>query len=302
MKSSSHPRSHSLSLTHFRSSFSISLLFFGIIYHFGFSLCICNLLASLLSFLSYALLPLFLLFFILKIQFSLPLTSSRNSLYLPRYLLHSDLFLPLSPSFSSFLSIDLSFVIRSFRLFRFSAQLLPLISLSISDPLLLSPIFFPAFSYFLTLPSRLSSHFHPFLPLNFILIIIFLLLSLHVPSSSRLPCYSLPYVFFPSVSLTRSLTPSHRPSLPHFSEPSDLQFRISSSLPASLNLPSLLNISLPLSLPPFSDFVLSFSDFLRSPQSSIFVFSVFISCLHFSFHLIQIPLSHFFRNLSPILL
>ena len=87
--------------------------------------------------------------------------------------------------------------------------------------------------------------------------------------------------FFPSVSLTRSLTPSRCPSLPHFSEPSDLQFRISSSLPASLNLPFLLKLSLPLSLPPFSDFVLSFSNFLRSPQSSIFVFSVFVSSLHF---------------------
>ena len=284
MKSSSHPRSHSLSLTHFRSSFSISLLFFRIIYHFGVSLCICNLLTSLLSFLSSALPPLFLFFFISKIQFSLPLTSSRNSLYLPRYLLHSDLFLPLSPSFSSFLSLDLSFVIRSFGLFRFSAQSLPLISLSISDSPPALSHFLPRFSYCVTLPSRssrLSSHFHPFLPLNFILIIIFLLLSHHVPSSSRLPCYSLPYVFFPSVSLTRSLTPSRRPSLPHFSEPSDLQFRISSSLPASLNLPSLLNLYLRLSLPLFSDFVLSFSDFLRSHQSSIFVFSVFVSSLHF---------------------
>ena len=186
MKSSSHPRSHSLSRIHFRISFlfrilavisvdpSPSLFFFGVIYHFGVSLCVCNLLASLLSFLSSALPPLFLFFFISKIQFSLPLTSSRNSLYLPRYLLHSDLFLPLFPPFS--LSIS-HLLIRSFRLFRFSAQSLPLISLSISDPLLLSPIFF-------------------------------LLLSLHVPSSSRLSCYSLPYVF----SL---LSLSHDLSLPH---------------------------------------------------------------------------------------
>ena len=91
-----------------------------------------------------------------------------------------------------------------------------------------------------------------------------------------------PVRIFPSVSLTRSLTPSRRPSLPHRSEPSNLQSRISSSLPASLNLPSLLNLSLPLSLPPpFSDFAFSFSNFLRSPQSSVFVFSVFVSSLHF---------------------
>ena len=52
---------------------------------------------------------------------------------------------------------------------------------------------------------------------------------------------------FISFSLTQSLTPSRRPSLPRLSEPSPLYLRISSSLPASLNLPSILNFSLPLS-------------------------------------------------------
>ena len=86
-----------------------------------------------------------------------------------------------------------------------------------------------------------------------------------------------PVHIFISFSLTRSLTPSHRPSLPHLSEPSRLYFRISSSLPASLNLPSILNFSLPLSLSPFSDFLFSFSDFVRSPQSFLFALFIFDS-------------------------
>ena len=101
VKSSSHPRSHSLSQNFFHISFlfcflsvisiytSPSPFFFRITYYFGVSLCICRLLASLLPFLSSALPPLFLFFFISKIQFSLPLISSRISLYLSRNLLFS---------------------------------------------------------------------------------------------------------------------------------------------------------------------------------------------------------------------
>ena len=96
MKSSSRPRSHSLSQNHFRISFlfrflsvisvyhSPSPFFFGITYYFGVSLCIFRLLASLLPFLSSALPPLFIFFFISKIQFSLPLILSHISLYLSR--------------------------------------------------------------------------------------------------------------------------------------------------------------------------------------------------------------------------
>ena len=130
----------------------------------------CNLLAFLLSFPSSALPPLFLFFFISKIQFSLPLTSSRNSLHLPRYLLHSDLFLPLSPSFSFFLSLDLSFANSFFptlQIFRTIAS--SNFSLYFRSPPALSD-FLPRFSYFVTLPSpssRSSSHFHPFLPSKF---------------------------------------------------------------------------------------------------------------------------------------
>ena len=79
---------------------------------------------------------------------------------------------------------------------------------------------------------------------------------------------------FLSFSLTRPLTPSRHPSLPHLYEPNRLYFRISSSLPASLNISSILNFYL-LSLPPFSDFVFSFSYFVHSSLS--FTFSLIIS-------------------------
>ena len=100
-KSSSHPRSHSLSRNHFCISFLFRFLsvisvypsqypfFFGITYYSRVSLCICRLLASILPFLSSAFPPLFIFFFISKIQFSLLLISSRVSLYLSRSLLLS---------------------------------------------------------------------------------------------------------------------------------------------------------------------------------------------------------------------
>ena len=94
VKSSSHPRSHSLSRNHFCISFlfrfltiisvysSQSPFFFGITYYSGVPLCICRLLASILPFLSSAFPPLFIFFFISKIRFSLPLILSCISLYL----------------------------------------------------------------------------------------------------------------------------------------------------------------------------------------------------------------------------
>ena len=95
-KSSSQPRSHSLSRNHFCISFlfrflsvisvypSQSPFFFGITYYSRVSLCICRLLASILPFLPSAFPPLFIFFFISKIQFSLLLISSRIFLYLSR--------------------------------------------------------------------------------------------------------------------------------------------------------------------------------------------------------------------------
>ena len=112
-------------------------------------------------------------------------------------------------------------------------------------------LFFPARPFFPFLLS--SSHFRSDLPQNvFLVIISFSSLSSHLlshrpPFSTSSVLFSSVLIFFP-FSLTRSLTPSRRPSLPHLFEPSRLYFFISPSLPASLNLPSILNFSISLSL------------------------------------------------------
>ena len=101
-----------------------------------------------------------------------------------------------------------------------------------------------------------------------------------IPSlSSRLLIYSLQLRISLSFSLTRSLTPSRHPSLPHLPKPSLLYFRISSSLLASPNLPSILNFSLPLPIACFR-LLISSSHFLIS-SSHFPILSALPSCLRF---------------------
>ena len=130
------------------------------------------------------------------------------------------------------------------------------------------------------------------------------------------PPFSMSSVLFSSVrifisfSLPQSLTPSRRPSLPHLSEPSPLYFRISSSLSASLNLPSILNFSLSFSLvsassPSRFPSVIIFDAFGSLPQIPLFrlSFSPSFSCSQFCsaifLSLVFLPLPSIVFSLSP---
>ena len=167
--------------------------------------------------------------------------------------------------------------------------------------------------------SRSSSHFYLGLPQNFCLVIIFLssLSSCpHVFSLTALLSSHLLLRIFLSFSLTQSLTPSPRPSLSHISEPTLLYFHISSSLPASPNLPSILNFSLPHSVPrcliSSSCFLISsalpsrlrflsiFSFPIPSPSNSFLTLPRNLLNSRYSWKLLVLPLSHSLSLLSHV--